>query len=123
MGKPYNQFAAEPFVNSVGQTINPGDRVAYVSMYGKCVYQNTGWFDGVCKDPKSGSVVLTRIRGINTRKTMATGNVITQHYKRWDYSTNPPKQVDSHYTYDETVQVDVEPYGTTHLQRHRIFKI
>jgi hypothetical protein len=124
MGKPYNQFSAEPFVNAVGQTINPGDRVAYVTMgYNKRVNQNTGWFDGVLKDPKNGKVVLTRVRGINTRKTMATGNVITKHYKRWDYSTNPPKEVDSHYTYNETVQVDVEPYGKTNLQRHRLFKI
>jgi hypothetical protein len=124
MGKPYNQFVTEPFVNAVGQTINPGDRVAYVTMgYNKRVNQNTGWFDGVCKDPKSGSVVLTRVRGINTRKTMATGKVITQHYKRRDWSTNPPKEVDAEYTYNETVEVDCEPYGTTHLQRHRLFKI
>jgi hypothetical protein len=122
MGKPYNQFAAEPFVNAVGQTINPGDRVAYVTMgYNKRVNQNTGWFDGVLKDPKNGNVVFTRVRGINTRKTMATGKVITQHYKTWDY--NQSKYVVRSYDYAETVVVDVEPYGKTNLQRHRLFKI
>jgi hypothetical protein len=124
MGKPYNQFSAEPFVNEIRQTINPGDRVAYVTIgYNKRVNQNTGWFDGILKDPKNGKVVLTRVRGIKTKKTVATGKVITKHYMRWDYTTNPRQQVDAHYTYDETVQVDVEPYGTTYLQRHRIFKI
>jgi hypothetical protein len=124
MGKPYNQFVAEPFVNAVGQTINPGDRVAYVTMgYNKRVNQNTGWFDGVLKDPKSGAVVFTRVRGINTRKTMATGKIITERYKRWDYTVEPRRQVDAEYTYNETVKVDVEPYGTTILQRHRLFKI
>ena len=54
---------------------------------------------------------------------MATGKVITQHYKRWDYTTIPAKQVDAEYTYNETVVVDCEPYGLTNLQRHRLFKI
>jgi len=122
MGKPYNQFSAEPFVNAVGQTINPGDRVAYVTMgYNKRVNQNTGWFDGVCKDPKNGKVVLTRVRGIKNKKTMATGKVLTQHYKTWDY--NQSKYVVRSYDYAETVEVDVEPYGKTNLQRHRLFKI
>jgi hypothetical protein len=122
MGKPYNQFVAEPFVNAVGQTINPGDRVAYVTMgYNKCVNQNTGWFEGVLKDPDNGKVVFTRIRGINTTKTMATGKMITAQYQRWNIATG--KYVDESYSYPEIVKVDVEPYGTTILQRHRLFKI
>lgn len=124
MGKPYNKFVAEPFVNAVGQTINPGDRVAYVTVgYNKRVDQNTGWFEGVYKDPDNDKVALTRIRGIKTKMTMATGKVITKHYMRWDYTTTPYRQVDAEYTYNETVVVDCEPYGVTYLQRHRMFKI
>ena len=124
MGKPYNQFSAEPFVNAVGQTINPGDRVAYVTMgYNKRVNQNTGWFDGVLKDPKNGKVVFTRVRGINTRKTMKTGKVLTSTstYPEWSFQEN--KYIQRSYKYPETVVVDVEPYGKTNLQRHRLFKI
>jgi hypothetical protein len=122
MGKPYNKFVAEPFVNAVGQTINPGDRVAYVTQgYSKYVNQNTGWFDGVLKDPVNGKVVFTRVCGIKNKKTMATGKVITKHYKTWDYHQS--KYVERSYDYPETVEVDVEPYGKTNLQRHRLFKI
>lgn len=122
MGKPYNQFSAEPFVNEIGQTINPGDRVAYVTQgYNKRVSQNTGWFDGVYKDPDKGSVVLTRIRGIKNKKTVATGNMITSHFKAW--SAQESRWVQRSYEYPETVVVDVEPYSKTILQRHRIFKI
>jgi hypothetical protein len=121
MGKPYNKFVAEPFTNKIGQTINPGDRVAYVSMYGKRVYQNTGWFDGVFKDPENGSVVLTRIRGIHNKKTMATGKILTHTYQAWSFRENA--YVQRSYEYPETVEVDVEPHGMTNLQCHRIFKI
>lgn len=124
MGKPYNTFVVEPFVNKIGQTINPGDRVAYVTIgYNKRVHQGTGWFEGVYKDPDNGKVALTRIRGIKTKKTVATGKVITERYKDWDYSTIPAKLVDAEYTYNETVVVDCEPYGKTNLQCHRMFKI
>lgn len=122
MGKPYNTFVSEPFVNAVGQTINPGDRVAYVTIgYNKRVHQGTGWFDGVYKNPDNGAVVLTRIRGINNKKTMTTGKMISSHYKRWSIVSG--KYVDESYSYPETVEVDCEPYGMTILQRHRMFKI
>ena len=122
MGKPYNQFFAEPFVNAVGQTINPGDRVAYVTMgYNKRVNQNTGWFDGVLKDPDNGKVVFTRVRGIKNKKTMKTGKVLTSTYPAWSFQEY--KYIQRSYEYPETVEVDVEPYGKTNLQRHCLFKI
>ena len=121
MGKPYNMFVIEPFVNAIGQTINPGDRVAYISKCGNRIYQNTGWFNGVYKNPNNGRVVLTNIRGVHNKKTVATGNVLTHTYQAWSFEKN--RHVDRTYQYPETVEVDVEPYGFTNLQCHRIFKI
>jgi hypothetical protein len=121
MGKTYNKFVAEPFTNKIGQTINPGDRVAYVTKCSGRVYQGTGWFDGVYKDPDNGRVALTRVRGIKNKKTMETGKMITHTYQAWCFQEN--RHVEHSYQYDETVQVDVEPYGATNLQCHRMFKI
>ncbi len=122
MGKPYNQFSAEPFVNEIGQTINPGDSIAYVTQgYSKRVRQNTGWFDGVFKDPVNGKVVFTRIRGIKTKKTVPTGKVLTYTSKRWSYQDS--MYIERTHEYPETAVIDVEPYGKTNLQRHLIFKI
>ena len=93
MAKTKNTLVHEAFTNEIGQTINPGDRVAYVS-HGYRVHQNTGYFDGVYKD-NQGNIVFTRISGIHTTK------MVDKVYDR----------------------VECEPWGTTVLQRHRIFKI
>ncbi|CAB4140369.1 hypothetical protein UFOVP395_18 [uncultured Caudovirales phage] len=121
MSKPYNKFVAEPFTNKIGQTIDPGDRVAYVTTCTGRVYQGTGWFDGVYKDPDNGRVVLTRVRGIKNKKTMATGKIITHIYQAWSFQEN--RHVERSYQYPETVEVDCEPHGFTNLQCHRMFKI
>jgi len=123
MGKTINTFVAEPFTNSIGQTINPGDRVAYIT-HGWSVDMGKGWFDGVYKNAK-GDVVLTRVRGIRDTKTELTGNKLTHTYMHHEYDRNTRTYVpvERSYEYDETVTVPVEPYGTAALQRHRIIKI
>lgn len=119
MGKNVNQFVAEPFTNSIGQTINPGDRVAYVS-HGYTVTVGNGVFAGVFKD-SGGRVLSTRVSGIKTSKEVKTGRKITRTYSiyDWDKKCN----VEHSYEYDEYKIVECEPYGSTCLQRSRIFKI
>ena len=120
MGKTINQFVAEPFVTDLGQTINPGDRVAYVTHAYKRVNMGKAWFDGVFKNDKD-RVVLTRVRGIRATKSVETGEVKTHTYRHYDW--NSREYVDRSYEYKERVDVPCEPYGTTVLQNHRIIKI
>lgn len=120
MGKTINEFVAESFANDLGQTINPGDRVAYVTYGYKQVRMRKAWFDGVFKDNK-GNVVLTRVRGIHDTKSVETGEVKTHTYPHYDWNTRA--YVDRSYEYKERVDVPCEPYGTTVLQNHRIIKI
>jgi len=120
MGKTIHNFIAEPFVTELGQTINPGDRVAYVTYAYKRVRMRKAWFDGVFKDD-DGEVVLTRVRGIRATKSVETGEVKTQTYRDYDWGTRAC--VDRTYEYKERVDVPCEPYGTTVLQNHRIIKI
>ena len=120
MGKTINQFVSEPFVTELGQTINPGDRVAYVTYGYKQVRMRKAWFDGVFKD-NAGNVVLTRVRGIRDTKSVEIGEVKTWSYRHYD--RNSREYVDRSYEYKERVDVPCEPYGTTVLQNHRIIKI
>lgn len=120
MGKTINQFVAEPFVTELGQTINPGDRVAYVTYGYKQVRMRKAWFDGVFKDD-AGNVVLTRVRGIRANKPVETGEVKTHTYRHYDWNTR--EYVDRSYEYKEWVDVECEPYGYSILQNHRIIKI
>lgn len=119
MGKTVNQFVAEPFTNSVGQTISPGDRVAYVS-HGYRISTGKGVFAGVFKDSQ-GTVVSTRVSNIRDTKSVNTGKKITSTYTVYDW--NKKCQVERSYEYDEYKIVKCEPYGSTCLQRSRIFKI
>lgn len=123
MGKTINTFVAEPFTNSFGQTINPGDRVAYIT-HGWSVHMGKGRFDGVFKDPK-GQIVLTRVRDIRDTKTVLTGNIKTRTYwaHEYDRTTRTYIPVEKSYDYQETEIVSCEPYGVALLQRHRMIKL
>lgn len=123
MGKTINEFVAEPYTNSFGQIIKPGDRVAYVT-HGYSVTLGKGWFDGVFKDAK-GNVVFTRVRGIRDTQSVPTGKIVTGTYMHYEYDpvTRSYKQVEKSYEYAERVNVPCEPHGTALLQRHRMIKI
>ena len=109
MAKTKNTLVRESFTNEIGQTINPGDQVAYVS-HGWGVYQNTGYFDGVFKN-EEGGVVFTRISGVKHIKMVDNGRTS-------EYTYNG--KIHTYKVYD---RVECAPYGSTVLQRHRIFKI
>ena len=109
MAKTKNTLVRESFTNEIDQTINPGDQVAYVS-HGWRVYQNTGYFDGVFKNEK-GDVVFTRISGVKHIKMVDNGRTSEYMYNG---------KIHTYKVYD---RVECAPYGSTVLQRHRIFKI
>lgn len=123
MGKTINTFVAEPFTNDLGQTIQPGDRVAYVA-HGYSLTMGKGWFDGVFKD-SNGDVVFTRVRGIRDTKVVLTGRkkIHTYTHQKYDLDTRTYIPVAGSYEYDETETIPCEPYGSTILQCHRIIKI
>lgn len=124
MGKTINKFVAEPFTNKLGQTINPGDRVAYVTHSRSSVYMGKAWFDGVFKNER-GEIVFTRVRGVRNTKYVPTGKIITYKYNTHDYDNIKRMWVPVTKTssYHETVEVECEPTGTTALQCHRIIKL
>ena len=123
MGKTINEFVAEPFTDVFGKTINPGDRVAYVT-HGYTVTMGKGWFDGVFKN-STGDVVLTRVRGIADTKSVPTGEIKTRRFTYRSYNFETRSYEDKEYSqeYPEYIQVPCEPYGVALLQRHRMIKI
>ena len=123
MSKTINEFVAEPYTNCIGQTINPGDRVAFIT-HSHYVTMGKGWFDGVFKDAE-GNVVFTRVRGICSTQSVLTGKMVTHTYTSTEYDreTRSFKAVERSYEYPERITIPCEPYGTALLQRHRIIKI
>lgn len=123
MGKTINEFVAEPYTTELGDTINPGDRVAYIT-HSHSVTMGKGWFDGVFKDAK-GNVMFTRVRGVNNTKYVPTDTTKTYSYTKtvYDRETRTFKQVEETREYPEYKEVSCEPHGTALLQRHRIVKL
>jgi hypothetical protein len=112
-------FHAEPFTNEIGQVINPGDRVAYVT-HGYSVHVGKGVYAGVLRD-SDGNHYGTRVTGIKTKQSFPTGKMKKITSTKWDYALK--KSVPYTWEYEERELRDVEPYGSTCLQRHRVFKI
>lgn len=54
-------FKAEPYLNDLNETINPGDKVLFVSKSGASVKVRTGVYDGVFRD-KDGEITAQRVR-------------------------------------------------------------
>lgn len=130
MGKTVHNFVKQPFTNSIGQVITPGDKVAYVAR-GYSTTVGTGIYHGTYID-NNGQVVLTRIKNIHTKKSVPSGKMLSYEYKELvpdsmgSFMRNPDGsfiRITKISEYPEYVTVDCEPYGSTVLQRHIIFKI
>lgn len=93
-----SEFVSEPFTNEAGQVINPGDKVAFVSVgiYSKKPKVHTGIYRGYHKYPKSGYY--------SREKSVSVSEV---PYKVWD--RNQKKHVDG--------------YRTATLQNNFVFKL
>lgn len=123
-----NTFTAEPFTNSIGQTLQPGDKVVAVTTgYGHNVSVFEGIFEGVYRSPRNDKVVGTRV-----------GNVPVKYNERVFVENGEHEEEKFQYKYDsqgryagyEWVKtgrrynfVPVTKYRKSSLQRNRVFKI
>jgi hypothetical protein len=120
MGKNVNIFVSESFTNEYGQTIYPGEKVAYVTNSSHNVNMRKAFFDGVFKNAR-GEIVFTRLRGVRTSKYIKTGKMITYDYAWFDKEKE--MMVPATSQYPEEKLVDCTPEGTVVLQCHRIIKL
>ena len=121
MSYKQTELVEEPFVNSIGQTINPGDKVVAVTTgYGHRVNIITGVFEGVRRtNSVKRTIVGSRIGGIPVKRTRAVytedGENIEQRY---DYQTR--KMVPTGRRYNIITEVTQRKSS---LQRNRVFKV
>lgn len=120
-------FKSDSFTNSIGQTINPGDRVVAVTTgYSHRVNVYEGQFGGVFYDSKN-RIVGTRVTNIPVKwnERVFTENGEHEEYKyEYKYDANGRYQgyekvkTGRRYNLEERVR-----YRNSALQRNRIFKI
>lgn len=120
MSMTYSELIAEPFVNSIGQTINPGDKVVAVTTgYGHRVSVITGVFEGVRRGIISNAIVGSRIGEVpvtwNERVYAEDGE-----YEETKYDWKLYKSVPTGKRYNLIPKVK---YRKSSLQLNRVFKI
>lgn len=60
-------FKAIPYINDVGQTLNPGDKVAYIGMSRGRVSTYVGLYEGVRINERTGKVASVRVGEVKDR--------------------------------------------------------
>ena len=125
MSYKVNKFVAEPYTNDLGQTLNPGDDVVFVTTgYNHRVRIETGKFEGVYRNLENEKFAGTRIGTVpihtNERVFCEDGEHEEKVMKSWDQKT-------WQYNYEKTGRrynlVPVVWYRKSVLQRNRVFKI
>lgn len=120
-----NTFVADSFTNSIGQTLQPGDKVVAVSTgYGHRVSVFEGVFEGVYRNPHNDIIVGTRVGQIpvnyHERVYCDDGEHEETVYKGYD-------RVTWKFIYEKTGRrynlVPNVKYRKSALQRNRVFKI
>lgn len=119
----YNQteLVEEPFVNFIGQTISPGDKVVAVTTgYSNRVNIITGVFEGVRRtNSEKRTIVGSRIGGIPVKRTRVVYTEDEEHSEmRYDYTAR--KTVPSGRKYNIITEVTQRKSS---LQLNRVFKI
>ena len=110
----------EPYVNSIGQTVMPGDTVVAVTTgYGHYVSTFTGVFRGVRRSKETNAIVGAHIDSIpyvvHEREYCDDGE---SEETRYNYKTRQMELTGRRFnTHTKTV------YSKTNLQRNRMFKI
>jgi plastocyanin len=120
-----NKFVPESYTNDLGQTLNPGDDVVFVTTgYSHHVRVETGKFEGVYRNLENEKVAGTRIGTvpIHTHDIVYAedGEHEEQIWKGWDQKT-------WRYIYEKTGRrynlIPVVKYRKSSLQRNRVFKL
>ena len=121
MSYKQTELVEEPFVNSIGQTINPGDKVVAVTTgYGHRVNIITGVFEGVRRlNTGTKRIVGSRIGGVPVKRNRVVytedGENIEQRY---DYQNR--KMVPTGRRYNIITEVTQRKSS---LQQNRVFKV
>jgi hypothetical protein len=121
MSYKYTELVEEPFVNSIGQTINPGDKVVAVTTgYGHRVNIITGVFEGVRRRTNSSKgLVGSRIGGIPVKRNRVVYTEDGEHAEmKYDYTIR--KRIESGRRYNIITEVTQRKSS---LQRNRVFKV
>ena len=122
-----NTFSAEPFTNEIGQTLNPGDKVVFVTTgYGHSVGVEQGVFEGVYRGNlyNKGKITGTRVGQVpvnwNERVYSEDGEHEETKFAGFDPVTRNYKYVPTGRRYNLVPNVK---YRKSSLQRNRVFKI
>jgi hypothetical protein len=118
-----NEFSAESFTNSIGQILNPGDKVVAVTTgYGHRVNVFEGVFEGVYRGPEREGkhpITGTRVGQVpvnwNERVYSETGEHVETYFDWKLYKSVP--------TGRRYNLVPNTKYRKSFLQRNRVFKI
>jgi hypothetical protein len=120
-----NKVVAEPFTNSIGQTINPGDDVVVVTTgRGHSVNVYTAKFAGVRRDKESNEFVGTSVYNIPDIKIVTVwtpdGIYEDKRYKGYNPETRKHEYESTGRRYNRVKQ---QCFRTSCLQLNRLFKI
>jgi hypothetical protein len=121
MSYKQTELVEEPFVNFIGQTINPGDKVVAVTTgYGHRVNIITGVFEGVRRtNSVKRTIVGSRIGGIPVKRTRVVYTEDGEHAEmKYDYTTR--KYIPSGRRYNIITELTQRKSS---LQRNRVFKV
>jgi hypothetical protein len=119
-----NEFVIESYTNDLGQTLEPGDDVVFVTTCMHRVSVETGKFEGVYRNLSSKKIAGTRIGTVpvnyQERVFCEDGKHEEEVYKGWDQKT-------WRYIYEKTGRrynlVPRVKYRKSTLQLNRVFKI
>ena len=115
-----SELVVESFVNSIGQTINPGDKVVAVTTgYGHRVSIITGIFDGVRRALPNNKIVGSRLSQVPvTWKERVYAE--DGEFEETKYDWNTYKSVTTGKRYNLVPKVS---YRKSSLQLNRVFKV
>ena len=119
-----NELVVESYVNDLGQTLDPGDDVVFVTTgYGHRVRIETGKFEGVYRNLESKKIAGTRIGTVpvnyNEIVICEDGEHEELEWTGWNPVTQSVyKKTGRRYRYEPQVK-----YRKSVLQRNRVFKI
>lgn len=119
-----NTFTEESYTNSIGQTLNPGDKVVAVTTgYGHSVSVFEGVFEGVYRSDKH-QLAGTRVGQIPVERDVIVYDENGEHEEKkfagYDKTTRNYKYVPTGKRYN---LVPKTVYRKSSLQRNRVFKI
>ncbi len=124
MGYNKSNLVVEPFTNTIGQTLNPGDDVVVVTNCTSRINVTTGKFAGVRRHMKTNEIVGTSISDIKRvhfeRVYSEHGKIEEVKIKDYDYKLGKYNSEKTGRRYDV---VPVTEYRKTTLQRNRVYKI